>query len=300
MRSKSAYVLSRSPLVVAGSFGLIDDLPAGGPITVLYHPPWWLHPVGVLRLRKKIQALTRRRQARVIICANTWEEVWFARAGGLKACLHNQNIHAREGVFYPEEASPRYDAVYAAAMEPYKRLHLAKDIQSLFVLTYKSGHASGWDLHREHPELKHAEYNREFLGEPAVRSLYASSRCGLALSKVEGAMWAAAEYLLCGLPVVSTRNFGGRDHFKNTLYWKDVPTDAGAIAEAVKRIKADDVDRAEVRKCFLTKVAEDRLHFSKAFAPLCGLDESPAGFAKRIWEGDAGIARFRVSPAELD
>ncbi len=299
MRSKSAYVLSRSPLVVAGSFGLIDDLPAGGPITVLYHPPWWLHPVGVLRLRKKIQALARRRQARVIICANTWEEVWFARAGGLKACMHNQNIHAREGVFYPEEASRRYDAVYAAAMEPYKRLHLATDIQSLFVLTYKSGYASGWDLHREHPDLKHAEYNREFWGEPAVRFLYASSRCGLALSKVEGAMWAAAEYLLCGLPVISTRNFGGRDHFRDPLYWRETAANAQEVARAVAALRAEPPDRSEVRRVFLNKIETGRERFARSFAPLCDFKEPLANFRDRIWGGEQGIVSLRSNPSEI-
>jgi hypothetical protein len=34
---------------------------------------------------------------------------------------------------------------------------------------------------------------------------------GLCLSAEEGAMFVSAEYLLCGIPVVSTRNKGGRD-----------------------------------------------------------------------------------------
>ena len=299
MRSKSAYVLSQSPLVVAGSFGLIDDLPTGGPVTVLYHPPWWLHPVGVLRIRKKIQALQRRRPARVIICANSIEEVWFARAGGLTAYLHNQNIHAREGVFYPEEASMRYDAVYAASMEAYKRLSLTQSLESIFVLTYKSGFSSGWDLHKEYPALKKAEYNREFWGEAAVRALYSSSRCGLALSRIEGAMWATAEYLLCGLPVVSTRNFGGRNHFRNPLYWREIAAAAQAVVCAVDALKTSPPDRGEVRRVFLTKIKSGREHFARSFAPLCDPKENFDAFSERVWGSAQGIASLRSNPSEI-
>jgi hypothetical protein len=37
------------------------------------------------------------------------------------------------------------------------------------------------------------------------------ARVGLCLSAYEGCMRASAEYLLCGLPIVSTPNIGGRD-----------------------------------------------------------------------------------------
>ena len=39
------------------------------------------------------------------------------------------------------------------------------------------------------------------------------SQVGLCLSKSEGAMFASIEYLLCGLPIVSTKSVGGRDIF---------------------------------------------------------------------------------------
>lgn len=297
MRSKSAYVLSSKPLVVAGSFDLIDDLPQGPPTTVLYHPAWWLHPSQALRLRRKVRALNRRRPARVIVCANSPEEVWFARMAGLSAALHNQNLHARERVFYPEVAARRYDAVYAAALKPCKRLSLAKDIESLFVLTYKSGWASGWDLHREYPALGQAGYNREFWNEDAVRSLYAASGCGLALSRVEGAMWASAEYLLCGLPVVSTFSFGGRSYFRHPYYWHQVASSANDVSRAVKKLTADPPDRETVRRHFLTKVETERKRFARAFAPLCGSNETEEAFCSRVWGGEQGIAKLRMDPA---
>jgi len=50
------------------------------------------------------------------------------------------------------------------------------------------------------------------------------SKVGLCLSKKEGAMFASIEYLLCGLPIVSTRSVGGRDEFftdKNCIFAED-------------------------------------------------------------------------------
>ena len=51
------------------------------------------------------------------------------------------------------------------------------------------------------------------LNTEEVRRILVQSRCGLALSAQEGAMYASGEYLLAGLPVVTTRSRGGRDAF---------------------------------------------------------------------------------------
>ena len=56
--------------------------------------------------------------------------------------------------------------------------------------------------------------------------MYNMSKIGLCLSKNEGAMYSSIEYLLCGLPVVSTKNTGGRDEFftdKNCIFAEDNP-----------------------------------------------------------------------------
>ena len=46
-------------------------------------------------------------------------------------------------------------------------------------------------------------------------SLLNSSICGGIFSLKEGACFASSEYLLCGLPVISTQSVGGRDVFYN-------------------------------------------------------------------------------------
>jgi len=301
MRSNSAYVLSRTPLIVAGSFGLLEELPPGPDITVLYHLPWWLHPAAVIKMRARVRKLQKRRRARVIICTNERRETWFARAGGLVASWHNHNIHVREACFKPSDAAReiKYDAIYAATLDRYKRLALAAGIESLYVLTYKRGESSGWNLHAEYPSLGHAQYNRCFLPEADVNALYGSSNCGLALSRWEGAMYSSMEYLMAGLPMVSTRSSGGRDQFRDDYYWRTVAASPDAVAAGVRAWRKNPPDRQEVRRRVLAKVEEARSRFAQFVVRTGSLGETAAAFQHRVWGGPEGITKIRVCPSQL-
>ena len=61
---------------------------------------------------------------------------------------------------------------------------------------------------------------------------------GLCLSEREGAMFASTEYLLSGLPVVSTPSTGGRHVYYDEEYCWTVPPDPRSVAEAVAALKA--------------------------------------------------------------
>ncbi|WP_164127899.1 glycosyltransferase, partial [Stenotrophomonas maltophilia] len=52
----------------------------------------------------------------------------------------------------------------------------------------------------------------------AVNRVYNQAAVGLCLSAVEGAMCASMEYLMAGLPVVSTPSVGGRDVYFDPDY----------------------------------------------------------------------------------
>lgn len=62
------------------------------------------------------------------------------------------------------------------------------------------------------PQYENGHYVHYFSIDK-INEIYGQSRCGLILSAEEGACFAAMEYLLCGLPVVTTPNIGGRDEF---------------------------------------------------------------------------------------
>jgi glycosyltransferase involved in cell wall biosynthesis len=177
---------------------------------------------------------------------------------------------------------------------------MARGVASLYVLTYKSGQIGGWDLHKEYPELATAKYNQQFLGEDAVRLLYSASDCGLALSRVEGAMWAAMEYMLCGLPVVSTRSFGGRDQFRDDYYWRTVASSPEAVAAGVRAWRKNPPDRQEVRRRVLAKVEEARSRFAQLVIALAGHKEPESVFLHRVWGDTSGISKIRVAPTDVD
>ena len=98
----------------------------------------------------------------------------------------------------------------------------------------------------------------QFLNHHQVRGVLNASRCGLALSAEEGAMYASAEYLLCGLPVVTTASRGGRHEFFHGDYVDVVEDTADAVAAGVARMIARDIDPNMIRKRTLLLMREHR------------------------------------------
>ena len=73
-------------------------------------------------------------------------------------------------------------------------------------------------------------------------------------------MRAAMEYLLCGLPVVSTKSQGGRDRYLKGEYCAIVGDDPGEVAHAVQRLKNQNFDREKIRLEVLENLKFDRSH----------------------------------------
>jgi glycosyltransferase involved in cell wall biosynthesis len=169
------------------------------------------------------------------------EEVW--RKGWLMRGAHfNHNIYVNEYNYKPLDEPKHYDAIYIAQLLPFKRHWLAKDIKSLMVASY------GGDLPAFCPELAHAEYNKEFIPRPELAKKINQAYAGLCLSAEEGAMFASMEYLLCGIPVVSTPSKGGRDEFFNDENSLIVPPQADAVAQAVQRWKESPPNPQTIRE----------------------------------------------------
>lgn len=93
--------------------------------------------------------------------------------------------------------------------------------------------------------------------EEIVR-LYNQCRVGLCLSGMEGAMFASMEYLLCGLPIVTTRSVGGRDAFFDPEYVITVEDTPEAVSAGVKEMCARAPDPARIRAQTLEKTAMHR------------------------------------------
>ncbi len=128
---------------------------------------------------------------------------------------HNAFLDGRLFSIQPD-ASKIYDAVYTARMAPFKRHELAQEIPSLLII---GGTVTPEDSDEHFQRIRAALLQATFaydgpkqvLNEQEVNGLLNQSRVGLCLSACEGAIYATVEYLLCGLPFVTTASPGGRD-----------------------------------------------------------------------------------------
>jgi len=97
---------------------------------------------------------------------------------------------------------------------------------------------------------------------PDVVARYCNrAHVGLCLSATEGAMYASIEYLLCGLPVVSTINRGGRDFFFDPEFCITVPPDPAAVAKAVEGLRRRKISPEYIRERTLQKIVHERNKF---------------------------------------
>ena len=103
--------------------------------------------------------------------------------------------------------------------------------------------------------------NQNWMTPKKVTLLLNSARVGLCLSALEGPMYAAMEYLLCGLPVVSTVSLGGRDVWFDSEFVRIVPDDPSAINNAVQELIELKLSPVWIRQQTLGKVWEHRRRF---------------------------------------
>ena len=79
------------------------------------------------------------------------------------------------------------------------------------------------------------------------------------LSKAEGACYASAEYLLCGLPLVTTKSIGGRDVFYDDAYTLVVDDTPEAVREGVRQMIERDISPEFIRRETLKKLSPHRV-----------------------------------------
>lgn len=298
MKADTVYKLSESPLVIMGSFATFEQASKiQRPFTYIYHNAGWIRP-GQLRRYLRI-ARRFRGHAKIFFATNEPSEAIWLRLFGLQAACFNHNLHVRENFFVPLSQPKQFDAVYAAQMAPFKRLHLASQVRSLNVITYQRGQPE-WNLHAYAPELSHSIYNPTFISREAVRDIYQRSRVGLALSKIEGAMFSSCEYLLCGLPVVSTPNRGGRDHYFEPWYAATVAAHPTAVAAAVERLVAAPPDAEKIRRTVIAKMHRDRLALLELLTQRMGVKLGEADHElERLWGGLEGIEKHAIPVSEI-
>lgn len=301
------YVLWKDPLVLGcmGKEEVSRALSIRLPATVLYFPAWlWTAQAlpALFRLRMKAH-----REGKVLhFMCNAAEEDRMLRGLGFPGALVSINCFINERVFRITGEAKQYDAVYTAQMLPFKRLHLAAKIPSLFVVTYGECRTpeGTYDLHRFEPLLSHASFNKGWASCDQIVSIHNQSRVGLALSAREGAMLGAVEYMLCGVPLVSTRCRGGRELFFDGRFVCVVEPTPEGVAKGVRGMVSRRVDSHLVREATLRRIGDHRAvlcaHVSRIIERRQGSGPRTQVLYERMFGGERGTTACYLPFGELE
>ncbi len=187
---------------------------------------------------------------------NSERELENFKPYGFAGEVINHNAWLDENkVMRPLDLPKKYNAIYVARRSTFKRHMLAAKVDKLALV-------AGDNYGKVVAEIPQHEYlNPRQLTPDEVCSMINQSRCGLILSEVEGACFSSAEYLLCGLPVVSTHSLGGRDVWFNEHNAIICDPDPDAVAAAVQTITSTPRDPYEIRNRFIDQAKVHRARF---------------------------------------
>ena len=256
-----AYELNRSPRIIAAfEMDFLRNLEAfkkaiskGEKFTMLLQLGWSVElPEVACELKTRLaEAKNAFPEARFIILANSAGEVDIIRDfAEVYLAQHNAFLDPRR---YPlaKCGNRQYDALYIARITPFKRHELAKEIRNLHLIGSFSGKERSY-FESTIKDFSHARWTQKVPSFLIGREI-GKAACGLALSAVEGAMFSCGEYTLCGVPVVNTRNLGGRDTLLPEYAVKFADDTPESVAEAVEYWVNNPIDPADVRQGFLAK-----------------------------------------------
>jgi glycosyltransferase involved in cell wall biosynthesis len=204
-------------------------------------------------------------EARFIILSNTAKEVEILKEfSEVYLAQHNAFLDPKRYKL-AKSGHKKFDALYIARITPFKRHYLAKKINNL--------HLIGSFSEKEHAyfeetikDFSHATWTKKVPSFFIPREI-GKAACGLALSAIEGAMFSCGEYTLCGIPVVNTKNLGGRDTLLPDFAVKvaeDTPESVASCVEyfvnnpiAPEEIRAGFIQKAQVQKDFVQNLIND-------------------------------------------
>lgn len=176
---------------------------------------------------------------------------YFGFVGGIV----NHNAFLDENLFKIVNSEKKYDAIYTARLSEFKRHYLASKVENLALV------AGDTDTELIKNLPTHVYKNDKHLSSEEVIHKLSESKVGLLLSEAEGACYSSSEYLLCGLPVVSTLSYGGRDIWYNSYNSIICDPSPEAIAEAVKRLSSYGRDPQRIRKMHINLAKQLRENF---------------------------------------
>ena len=198
------------------------------------------------------------RNHKLVFLVNSYEELSLLKSRNVACMLANQNQFLNKNDFcIVEDLHKKYSAVYNAGFYEYKRHFLGQKIKDLALISRAVGDpkilARAKETEGAHL-LNFKSYNYSWMNSKEINRIYNESYCGLCLSKTEGAMKASMEYLLSGIPVVTTTSKGGRDFFLDGRFTMWVEDDPDAVMQAVSWFADAKVSPEFIRQETLAKL----------------------------------------------
>ena len=253
------YILNHSPRIIAAfEMDFLRNLPAfqkailqGEKFTMLLQLGWSAElPEVANELKTRlVEAKNAFPEARFIILANAPKEVEIIQEFN-EVYLANHNAFLDPARYpVPKKTERKFDALYIARITPFKRHDLALKVKNLHLIGSYSEKEKEY-FQKTIAKFPHAVWSRKvpsfFIGKKICEAA-----CGLALSAVEGAMFSCGEYTLCGVPVVNTRNLGGRDTLLPEFACRYAEDTAESVAENVQYWVDNPIEPVEIRNGFL-------------------------------------------------
>jgi len=253
-RQLDCYILSEAPLILTSFwYDFQKNLAKLEKVIPQTEPIWFFFSIGNYKSELLVQEIKAKISEIHIkyplynfwFMNNSQEEDNYFQKAGLNSIFANHNTFLDENRYRIMNVKKKYDAIYLARFTLVKRHYLAKDIKKLLIIgTYKPDEIDYYNSSRA--ILDFATYKAKVLGI-FITNYMNQAHVGLALSDFEGAMYASSEYLLSGLPVVSTPSLGGRDAYYRDDYVKIVEPDSRVVAEAVYELIKNPPDADMIR-----------------------------------------------------
>lgn len=212
------YVISSGDLFESG-VKLAHRLSRGRLCHVLVQPAWYLVPHAQLLAESLTRLSTSAPNLQFTFMATTITEMEHMLAHGLNVINIHKNAFLDDRIFFPKKDSIKsFAAIHVANTQAFKRHSLAWGVSNLALVTYAYRFPIDFkevDGYRSLGFTNISDRNEgiRVLKPKEVADIIRASRCGLILSAEEGSNNASTEYLMCGIPVISTPSMGGETSF---------------------------------------------------------------------------------------
>lgn len=171
--------------------------------------------------------------------------------------LINHNCWLDESIIPCCKREKEYDAILVARPAEFKRHFLASKVNNLAIVASGANHNK--NITQKMPEARYRTTHH--ISENDVFDLINKARCSLCLSAKEGACFSSSEYLLCGIPVVSTKSVGGRDFWYNDYNSIVCEPNEDEISNAVNFFVANPRDCNKIRQDHINLSIQQRQLF---------------------------------------